>query len=282
MVPPTPPPSGLVGSPKLSADGRYVAFASDSPDVLPGDTNKENDVFVHDRHTGTTTLVSQTADGGQADRRSWNPEISDDGFASGATNLVAEDTHGDQIFVRDLHTDTTTVVSVAADGTPADGRSWYPSMSADGRVIAFVSSATNLVPDDTNGLPDVFVRDLDTGSTTRASVATGGGESDGRSDQASISADGRYVAFSSTAIDLAYVDQYDPSGTNDVFVHDLVTLETTRVSTASGPESWRGSFLEGKAVSADGRYVVFSSNVPYLVPGDTNGESDLFLWDREG
>jgi Tol biopolymer transport system component len=140
----------------LSADGRYVAFESDAPDLVPGDTNAAADVFVHDRQTGGTALVSVSTGGAEGDADSMEPSLSADGrfvaFSSYAHDLVADDRNGvSDIFVRDRQTAVTTRVSVATGGVEAKGHSFSPSMSADGRHVSFWSAASNLVADDTNG-----------------------------------------------------------------------------------------------------------------------------------
>jgi Tol biopolymer transport system component len=209
------------------------------------------------------------------------PSISADGryvaFHSDASNLVPGDTNGTwDIFVHDRLTGQTTRVSVASDGTQGNNGSGDPSISADGRYVAFTSEASNLVPGDTNGTWDIFVHDRVTGQTTRVSVASDGSEGYGSSFSSSISADGRYVAFSSWASNLV---PGDTNGWADVFVHDRVTGQTTRVSVASdGTEGNHVSLLP--SISADGRYVAFSSWASNLVPGDTNEVQDIFVHDR--
>ena len=168
-----------------------------------------------------------------------------------------------------------TRVSVASDGTESERESRNPAISADGRYVAFESSASNLVPGDTNGTLDVFVHDRVTGETTRVSVASDGAQADGRSERATISADGRYVAFESYASNLV------PGDTGlifQVFVHDRVTGEATRVSVAS--DGTRGdSISRNSSISGDGRYVAFESYSTNLVPGDTNAVGDVFVRD---
>jgi Tol biopolymer transport system component len=220
--------------PAISGDGRYVAFVSDATNLVPGDTNKMPDVFVHDRVKGTTQRVSVADGGAQGEGGTSNqPAISGDGryvvFASEATNLVPGDTNGlSDIFVHDTVKAATQRVSVAnSDAQAVGGHSFYPSITPDGRFVAFVSDATNLVPKDTNSSWDIFVHDRQTGTTSRASVASGGTQADAGSARPSISADGRYVAFESGAMNLV------PNDTNDVvdvFVHDRQINKTARVS----------------------------------------------------
>jgi Tol biopolymer transport system component len=273
------------GSPErdvaISADGRYVAFTSRASNLVVGDTNGQGDVFVHDRTTGATTRVSVATDGTQATRYSRYPAISADGryvaFVSDANDLVANDTNqSDDVFVHDCVTNTTTRESVANGGMQGNAGSAEVSMSADGRYLAFTSWATNLVPGDTNGRPDAFVRDRLAGVTTRVSVATSGAQANGDSDSPAISADGRYVAFASGATNLV---SGDTNGLGDVFVHDRVTGATTRVSVAS--DGTQGNWSSGfPAVSGDGRVVAFESEATNLVAGDTNGSYDIFAHDR--
>ena len=270
--------------PALSADGRYVAFASDAPDLVPGDTNSATDVFVYDRVAKTTTRVSVGPGGAQAGGVSSNPSLNRDGsviaFLSDAHDLVTGDTNGDtvtDVYVRDLKAGTTTEVrSNGGAGPPADGPSGAPALSADGRTVAFASAATNLVAGDTNGVTDAFVFDRATGAVERVSVGSGGAPGDRDSTTPSISADGRFVAFASDATDLV------PTDTNrrtDVFVRDRRLGLTTRVSV--GPEAVEGDRPSSQPrISADGRYVAFASAASDLVPGDTNSAPDIFVHDR--
>ncbi len=264
----------------ISVDGRYVAFESRASNLVPGDTNGRTDVFVHDLVTGDTWRVSVASDGTQGNGWSHEPSISANGryvaFWSYASNLVPDDTgFFYDIFVHDRETGETGRVSVASDSTQGNDSSFRPSISADGRQVAFESLATNLVPSDSNGVDDLFVHDQVTGETVRVSVASDGTQGNGPSWHASISADGRYVAFDSAATNLV------PNDTNnwqDVFVHDRLTGVTTRVSVASdGTQGDHGG--EEPSISADGRYVAFLSEATNLVPDDTNDEFDVFAHD---
>ena len=201
-------------------------------------------------------------------------------FASRADNLVTRDTNGMlDVFVRDMWTNTTTRASVDSSGNQANGTSHRPSLRADGRYVAFESGAGDLVEGDSNGVDDVFVRDLQASTTTRVSVDSSGNQAESGAWSSSISADGRYVAFSSKSPDLV------PDDTNwgsDVFVRDLQTNTTLRVSLNSNGEqgnSSRGSYYP--AISADGRYVAFESSASNLVPDDTNREADIFVRDLQ-
>ncbi|HEX8344241.1 MAG TPA: hypothetical protein VF657_05790 [Actinoplanes sp.] len=271
----------LAGSMSMSPDGRHLAFASGGETLVPGDTNDMSDAFVRDLRTGRTSRVSVSGANRQADGASEEADISADGryvaFSSQATNLVPGDTNGEQdIFVRDVRAGSTRRVSLSSVGRQADERSSGPLISADGRYVAFSSMASTLVAGDRNGTWDVFVRDLRTGTTTRVSVsgtrAGGNGASYGRA----MSRDGRYVAFFSDSSNLV------PGDTNrirDMFLRDLRTGATSRVSV---PQTGRqaNADSDGASISADGRFVAFRSFASNLVPGDTNGDADVFVRDR--
>ena len=171
---------------------------------------------------GATTRVSVGPGNAQGNGRSFIPALSADGryaaFYSDASNLVAGDTNGARdVFVRDLQTGETTRVSVSTSGAEANGDSFAPAVSSDGRFVAFASSASNLVDGDTNDANDVFVRDRQTNTTTRVSVGFDGSQANGGSDQPSLSGDGRLVAFTSAATNIVAGDL---NGVRDAFVYD--------------------------------------------------------------
>lgn len=265
-------------NPSISADGRYVAFRSRASNLVENDTNGAVDIFVHDTVTGETTRVSVASDGTQGNGDSLWASLSGDGqfvaFYSHASNLVEGDSNGVQdVFVHDRQTRFTTVVSVGSNGTPANAGSHRPTISVDGRYVAFTSEASNLVADDYNTVSDVFIYERLTGSTTRVSIASDGAESDGASDLPVLSADGRFIAFRSEGSNL--VDD-DTNGVVDVFVHDTQVGTTMRVSVASdGSEGNGGS--DDPAISADGAMVAFDSVASDLVEGDSNGVRDIFV-----
>jgi hypothetical protein len=327
--------SGANGYTTISADGRFVAFYSNATNLVPGDTNNVSDIFVHDRQTRTTERVSvgvsETAPNGvvQANASSFFPaSISANGryvaFVSEASNLVPGDTAARGVFVRDRDTDGDEVfdekgevstVRVSANmPNGVDPNGFPPSISADGRYVAFESSASEGVSDDTNGKLDVFVRDLkpDPGQTqtiVRVSVDSSGNQADdGPSYDPSISADGRFVAFVSPASDLVQGDVPSAFNSYDIFVHDrdadgdevfdeideAGAISTERVSVhlfggTANDKSFRPS------ISANGRYVAFQSHASDLVPNDTNGcppgfcdindfvrwYADVFVYDRD-
>ncbi len=280
--------------PCISGDGTFVAFHSDASNLIPpipGDTNNRKDVFLYDLWTDGIELVSVSTDGDQADYGSRNPSVNHDGavvaFASDAMNFTSLGANGfSDVYVRDRAASPreTNIVSVSFTGGMSDGYSGNPSVSADGRFVAFYSEATNLVSGDTNGTADVFVRDLETGTTERVSLSGDGVQGNGASLYPSISPDGRFVAFHSYAANLV------PNDTNeaaDVFVHDRDTGETTRVSVATDGSQGELVINPGGApesiypsISSDGLYIAFQSDAETLVPGDTNTCGDVFLHDR--
>lgn len=269
-------------APAISADGRYVTFHSDASNLVDDDKNGEKDVFVYDRHTGTTTRVSTASDGAESNSPSAFPAISADGryvtFRSSASNLVEGDTNGyTDIFVHDRETQQTTRISVSSDGKQADLFSDAPVISAEGRFIAFLSRATNLVSGDTNSRDDVFVHDRTTQETIRVSITSNGTEAKNDSLPPDISADGRYIVFRSRASNLV---NGDTNGKDDVFVYDLQQKKIERVSvglTRAEANDWSAY----PSISADGRYVAFRSFATNLVASDTNRQADIFVYDRK-
>jgi Tol biopolymer transport system component len=318
------PADGNSFSPSISADGRFVAFDSYATNLAPPDTNYAPDAFVRDRQSGTTELVSVATDGAPAGY-SIRPSISADGrfvaFQSEATNLLPALAGWQAIFLRDRQTETTELMSAAADGSPANDYCYAPMVSADGRFVAFQSSANNLVPGDTNGAPDVFVRDRQSGQSAIVSIGARGDPSDGRSDAPAISADGRFVTFYSEATNLV-----PGVGGGGIYVRDRVTPSTEAVAvptSASQPPAessqpaisadgqwvafvsagqvYTGSRISGAvelvsvapdgapangpsaspAISADGRFVAFTSAARNLAPGNAAGAGDVYVRDRQ-
>src|SRR5262249_35405826 len=225
----------------ISADGRLVAFESGSTNLGAGGATG-SDVYVRDLQANTTTLVDRAsgADGAPATAFSTNAAISATGrfvaFASLASNLSPDDGELiEDVFVRDLQTNTIALVSRAdgAGGATGDSDSQAAAISADGRFVVFTSFADNLDPADQTGDQDIFLRDLQTNTTTLVSRATGanGAKANGLTDEPAISADGRFVAFFSTATNL---DPADVDTTGDIYVRDLQTNTTTLVSRADG------------------------------------------------
>lgn len=288
----------------ISGDGRFVTFASEATDVITGDANGVSDVFLRDTCRGatsctpSTTRVSVSTGGAEANGPSDNPVISADGrfiaFESDATNLVADDTNSvTDVFLRDTCfgatscTPTTERVSLSDTNDEGNGPSREPAISGSGRVIVFESDATNLAGADTNGERDVFVRDTCFGATSctpttlRASVSTADVEGNAISEEVSINFDGRFVSFQSLADNLI---GSDTNFTSDVFLRDTCigatscSPSTTRISVSSGGAEGNG-FSEEANIDGSGRLVVFGSFSDNFVTGDSNTTSDTFLRD---
>jgi hypothetical protein len=264
----------------ISRSGRFVAFNSSATNLAGKDENDQVDVFLRDRDDRKTRLVSVSSTGKAGDFQSANPSISASGrfvaFESNATDLVTGDANGTMtdVFVRDLETGKTRLISISSHGKHGTGSSYGAAISADGRYVAFESGADNLIGHDTNGVSDIFVRDRSTGTTRRASVRSQGGQVNGYSSLASISADGRLVAFVSVGKNLTG----DRFGRPQVFVHDRHTGKTRRASvSSSGTPAYAGQSV----ISANGRFVAFASTATNLAGADTNGKSDVFVHDRK-
>ncbi len=258
--------------PHISANGRYVSFASLATDLVPGDTNGVIDVFVHDRRTGDVDRVSVSSAGAEANAGSRGTYMSGDGrfvtFNSRASNLVPDEDNGVMDgFVHDRRTGTTE--RVVLNGHTS-------SLSADGRYVAFRSFASSLVRGDTNAIGDAFVLDRETGRVQRVNVSSRGEQANARTLRPTLTPDGRYVVFRSYASNLV------PRDTNmaiDVFLHDRVRGVTERISVDSAEHQVPGG--KGRPFpSNDGRFVVFRSLASGFVPGDTNGAPDIFIRDR--
>ena len=264
----------------ISADARFVVFQSDADNLVADDTNQASDIFLRDRLLNTIESVSLAADSTQSNGNAGQASISADGryiaFTSTASNLVENDTNETaDIFVYDRQLQTTERISVATDGTQSDGFSRAPSISADGRYVSYDSMATNLVADDTNKRGDVFVFDRETQTTTRVSLSTEGVESNNFSFNHDISGEGRYVTYSSAATNLV---EQDTNRVRDVFVFDRETQTTTRLSVnADGVQGNRES--RESTFSADGRFIAYQSSADILVDDDTNGRTDIFVYD---
>jgi len=240
--------------------------------LLQKSSNKRQDIFVHDREAHQTSRISITSNRTEANDFSERPSISFDGryiaFRSGATNLVPNDTNGTiDIFVHDRQAGETNRVSVTSDGFQGNSTSSAPDISSNGQYVVFESSATNFVSNDTNEAIDIFVHDRQSGRTSRVSTASDGTQANGDSPLASISAGGRYIAFTSYATNLVIGDTNSQA---DVFLHDRNTGRTTQVSiTPNGASSNAGGGQQ--SISANGRYVAFSSLSTNIVSGGNTG-----------
>lgn len=259
-------------APAISADGRFVAFTSTSTNFA-GDGNAR-DVFLRDRTTGTTTLVSAGL-GGEY------PAVSADGryvgFTTSATTIVPGDTNATtDVFVWDRTNGTTERVSLANGGAQGNGPSGNvsaPSLSSDGRYVAFRSDATNLVAGDTNSKADVFVRDRVANVTTRVSVFSDGTQATGVSDYPSVSDNGRFVAFQSSGLLPGNLG-------NNVFVHDSSTAETTLISATATTGANSGPDGSAPSISSDGRYVAFHSARQLTSNDNDVNYYDVYVRDR--
>jgi len=232
---------------------------------------------------GTTARATVSAAGGDPDGDSTRAALSADGrvavFASAARNLVAGPVGpgASHVFWRDLVHGVTRQVDVSSTGGEPDSLATLPSVSGDGRYVAFQSSASNLVSGGRSAAGDVYRRDMVTGTTVLVSVSATGGDANGFSNRPSISADGRYVAFNSTATNLV---ANAPAAGTQVYVRDLQTGTTVRVAPTDGGSADDSSLRPD--ISADGHYVAFVSDATNLVPGatDANGERDVYRFDR--
>jgi Tol biopolymer transport system component len=262
----------------ISADGRFVVFSSLADDLIDGDDNGVSDIFVHDRKKKKTRRVSVRSNGAEANGLSSHNAISANGrfiaFSSNARNLAGNENDDDaDVFVHDRVTKKTRRVSIRSNGAHGKGDSVVPSISANGRFVAFRSDAGNLVKNDTNGHFDIFVHDRVTKKTRRVSVRSNGAESDSQSTWPAISANGRYVAFESSGKTLIANDTNDDS---DVFVHDRARKKTRRVSVRNkGGQS--DGYSGDAAISAKGRHIAFASDATNLIGSDDNGGVDVFV-----
>jgi hypothetical protein len=273
----------------ISRSGRFVVFHSFASDLVPNDTNGVDDIFVRDLTTGTTSLVSVsrfgTNGGNGSSGNTSSYSISTDGrfvlFQSNASDLVENDNNqASDWFVRDRQRGVTVLVSINRFGTgsgnkESGGPATFAEISANGRFVVFMSDASDLVPNDTNAAPDVFVRDLTAGTTSLVSInrfgtASGNGESYIRA-RCVISADGRFVVFGSSATDLVATPN-----SRSVFLRDLVAGTTALISIN---KFGTGSPGAGPCISANGRFVAFQSYAVDIVNTPTNGSGDVYVRD---
>lgn len=278
-------------SPSLSSDGRFVTFSSTASNLVAGDNNGTQDIFVYDRQEKRTTRVSVNDEGEEANGRSSSPSLSSDGryvtFESDGSNLVTEDDNeASDIFVYDRQEDMIVRVSVDSAGAEGDGASGSPSLSADGRFVAFDSKASNLVLGDDNDASDIFVYDRNDGRIERVSVNDAEAEAEHTvfgSISPAISNDSRFVTFSSAASNLVPGDDnrtsaFDPFSGVDIFVYDRQEERIERVSVNDANAGGNRSSLS-PSLSGDGRFVTFESEASNLVSGDNNDTFDVFVYD---
>lgn len=284
-------PSGEPGNresqaPAISADGRVISFHSAATNLIAGDTNDMDDVYVFDRETGEVSRVSVSSDGVEGNYWSRASSLSRDGryvvFESLASNLVKDDLNGElDVFRHDRETGETIRVSLAHDGSELNNGGGYaalPIISGDGNLVAFTSAAANLVPDDTNDYLDQFVRDVTAQTTIRVSLASDGSQAEKllltSTVAPQISGNGRYVTFVSFWSGFGGEDD----SYEDVYRRDLRDSVTHHISYSKLPSVNDGNSAN-PSISADGRFVVFDSRSSALVEGDTNDAIDVFIRD---
>jgi Tol biopolymer transport system component len=279
---------GWADQPALSGDGRYLAFRTNAS-LTGSDANERADVYVLDRQSGGFDRVSTSTDGkGGLRGDSGEPAISSDGrwvaFSSNAILLVSAPVPSGQgqVYLRDRSLATTVLVSATPLGGGGAGSSGGPSIAADGSIVAFSSSAADLVPGDTNGFLDVFAWASRSHVVTRVSVSSSGAQANGASGLPSITGDGSQVAFASTASNLVPNDTNGAAGISarqgglDIFVRNLGTKQTSRISVGPGPVEANGSSTAPSA-DADGAVIAFESDATNLVAGDQNQVRDVFV-----
>jgi CSLREA domain-containing protein len=277
------PANGRSLSPAISDDGRYVTFVSEATNLVAGDTNNRDDVFLYDRTTCTLSLISVAASGtisGSGD--SVTPAISPDGryvvFTSASNNLLPGTTSGAwSIYLRDTLTNTTSLISKAPDGAAPNGQSHHPTISSSGRYIAYQSQATNIAGTGTlsSGFYNILLYDTHTNQTVRISKIPDGTLPFGDSTFPKISANERYVTYTATGSNII---AGDTNSRSDIFVYDRQTDTTTRVSVASDGTQSNGD-SSNVNISSDGSYVTFNSDASTLVAG-VSGMTNVFLHDR--
>jgi len=271
-------------APSISADGQFIAFTSTATN-LAGDKcdNGFNQIYVRDRSTGTTKCISVNSNGHAANQHSHATSISADGtliaFDSAATNLRGNkcDNGFNHIFVHDLTEGTTTCVSVRTNGDEGNGDSFDPSISADGRVVVFQSTAINLATRCDNGNSHIYMHNLVTGETSCISVNNDGKQSNGNSALARVSGDGRFVVFQS---DPTNFTARCSNGFNHIFVRDTVEERTTCASIDNRGNQGNNDSLQ-PSISSDGRFVAFSSAASNLTGSRcVTGNVQVFVRDR--
>jgi Tol biopolymer transport system component len=267
------------GRPVITPDGRYVAWASSATNLGKGDRNNAVDIFLRDRSAGTTERVTVGMRKAEPNGESSHPAISPDGrfvaFQSFADNLVPSDTNfTSDVFRIDRQTGAVIRVSLTSAGQQADNASGAPSITANGQLVAFQSSSVLLPGEPEDSADDVYVRDVP--AATTEGISTFGSQVLGHSGAATITPDGRFVAFNSSD------DGLVPGDTNnsyDIFVHDRTTHAVERVSLNNVGEQGNDWSLS-PSISGDGRFVAFQSFADNLVTGDGNFDFDVFLRDH--
>jgi len=268
--------------PAISRNGRFVAFESFATNLVENDNNQHADIFLHNRSTGQTILVSVSSNGTQGNGDSLEPAISDNGrviaFESIASNLVNGDLNESfDIFVRDLTNGQTRRISTAANRRSSNGHSLEPSISGDGRIVVFTSFASDLVANDNNQASDVFLHNRATGQNRLVSTNSAGVQGNAGSFNPAIAANAGVLVFASAATNLV---ENDNNNRDDVFLR-VDDGQTILMSVnAAGLQGNGNSFRP--AISPNGRFMAFASDADNLVPGDTNQRTDVFVINPTG
>jgi len=268
-----------VGS--ISSDGQLIAFETTASNLSTIDKNNYRDIYLRNRQTSTTTLLSAAEGGGDSDGSSYRPIISADGnfvvYESDATNLSSYDTNSfTDIYLYDLQSNTNTLISKDPYGPVGNGNSFNPWISGDGSYIVFQSVASNLSPSDSNNAMDIFLYDRVADDLSRISIALGGMESDGESVIPAISDDGNYIVFRSSTTNLV---MGDTNGVDDIFLYNRIPRTIERISKGTAGQE-ANDMSDAPSISSDGRFITFTSWADNLVESDTNFSNDVFVYDR--
>ncbi|MEM9378998.1 MAG: hypothetical protein AAGB93_03535 [Planctomycetota bacterium] len=267
-------------APDISGDGRYVVWSSNASNLVAGDSNGTWDVFLRDLQAGVTERISLTSTGAQATDRSDEPSITPDGsyvvFESDAA-LVPTDTNGQKdVYRLTRATGTLELVSISQSGVQGNGWSYHGEASDDGRYVSFTSAADTFVPGDTNGLTDIFRKDMSTGELVRVNVSSSGTQSSSETNWPSISGDGTTVVFSSRSP----LVTGDTNQNWDIFARDVAAGTTERINVRPDGGQANSYARSPVSLSTDGQFVLYASLSTNLVAGDTNDSQDVFLRNR--
>lgn len=266
--------------PIISRDGRFIVYHSTASNLVPNDTNNAQDVFLYDILFRTTIRISNGVGGVQGNNRSQFGDLSSDGryivFHSEATNFVPNDTNNVwDVFFLDRITGQFERISVTTSGQQANNLSIFPDISGGGRFVSFYSQATNLVPNDTNNVDDIFLHDRLLGTTERISVSTAGDQANAASIFQDLSVDGRYTVYESEATNLV---ANDTNNVWDVFLYDRINQSTERISVNSAEQQGDGRSSYA-VISTNNRYVTFVSYATNFDPDDPNPNGDIYVRD---
>lgn len=279
--------SGLAGNSfssrsSISADGRYVLFYSRANNLVVGDNNGVQDIFLKDMQTGALETISLGASGVRGNDHSFEAAMSSDArfisFTSMATNLTGSTIPRQRhVYLRDRQTSTTRLLSRSATGSLANQPAYSPTLSDDGRYVVYYSKASNLTAGTGGSILQIIQHDTQSGDTVLLSRDAAGIEGDDLSYSPSISADGRFVAYTSFAKNLVDVDN---NGVSDVLLWDRQNNETTIISQSESGQLGNGAAIGTPALSRSGNSIAFSTYADNLIESDTNNVADIFVRDR--